>query len=189
MAVDLDEMTLAKLASELVKNIRDYKLVFKDFGITEDDYSVIETNEFYKKVKEHFTVEWNSANSTADRIRLKGAAGVETIMTAVAKRAIQPTEPLASVIEGAKFMAKVAGIGEDRGEQKNNERFVITINLGADTEVFNKSVEINPNDVNLGAKHGKTIDAVAEISTIEFLRAAGERQRSERKGVRELPDS
>lgn len=145
---DLDELTMAKLARELTWNIRNYKLVFKDYGIDENDYCEIEKNPFYRKIKEHYVLEWNSAISTADRIKLQGAAGVEAVMQVVAKRALAVTEPLASVIEGAKFLAKVAGIGETKIDPKAaSDRFVITINLGADVEHYNKSIEINPNDI------------------------------------------
>lgn len=149
---DLDELTMAKLARELTMNIRNYKLVFKDYGIDENDYCEIEKNPFYRKIKEHYVLEWNSAISTADRIKLQGAAGVEAVMRVVTKRALAVTEPLTSVIEGAKFLAKVAGIGETKTDPKAaSDRFVITINLGADTEHYNKSIEINPNDIDPNA--------------------------------------
>lgn len=145
---DLNETQMAKLARELVMNIRNYKLVFADYGIDENDYCEIEKNEFYRRVKAQYVLDWNSAISTADRIKLQGAAGVEAVMPVVAKRALLATEPLTSVIEGAKFLAKVAGIGESKTDPKAaSDRFVITINLGADVEHYNKSVEINPNDI------------------------------------------
>jgi len=111
---DLDETGMAKLAREMVMNIRNYKTIFADFGISEEDYYEIAKNDYFKRVKEHFAVEWNSTLSTADRIRLQNAAGFEAIMPSIGRRMLTGDEPLASVIEGAKLMAKVAGLGEPK---------------------------------------------------------------------------
>jgi len=153
---DLTENEMAALAREMVMGIRNYKLIFADFGIDEEDYYEIAKNETYKRIKDHFTLEWNATTSTQDRIRLQGAAGIEVIMPVVARRALDATTPLAEVIESAKFMAKVAGIGDTKANpQSASERFVITINLGADVdgkpviEHFDKSVAPDANDINL----------------------------------------
>lgn len=147
---DLNDQQLAQLAREMVMCIRNYKAIFADFGITEEDYYDICKNEFYKRIKDHYTLEWNATTSTADRIRLQGQAGTEVLMPVAIQRALQATEPLTSIIETMKMVAKIGGIGDPKADPKAaSERFVITINLGADTETYNKSVEINPNDVNL----------------------------------------
>ena len=49
-------------------NIRNYKDVFADFGIDENDYQQIEKTEFFRKAKEQFALEWNSALSSVDRV-------------------------------------------------------------------------------------------------------------------------
>jgi hypothetical protein len=156
---DFDELTLAKLARELVMNIRNYKLVFADYGIDENDYYEIEKNAFFKKIKDHYTVEWNSATSTEDRLRIESLAYLERVYPALARRALDPQESLAAATGFANLLARTAGVGQEKsGPANSSERFVITINLGADTETYNKSIEVDPNDVDpskLGASHGK----------------------------------
>jgi hypothetical protein len=49
-------------------------------------------------------------------------------------------------IDAYKELRATAVVG-DNTEGRSGERFVIQINLGADTETYNKSFEINPNDV------------------------------------------
>jgi hypothetical protein len=154
---DLDEITLAKLAREMVMNIRNYQAIFADFGISEEDYYEIAKSEYFKRVKEHFTLEWNSASSTADRIKLQGQAGTEVLMPIAIARALSTAEPLTSVIETLKMVSKIAGVGDNKPTPAGAaERFVITINLGADVEGkpviehFNKSIEVNPNDIDPG---------------------------------------
>jgi hypothetical protein len=51
-------------------------------------------------------------------------------------------------IEAFKELRQTASIGDGAEERSNSDRFVITINLGADVvEHYNKSIEINPHDV------------------------------------------
>lgn len=149
MPADLDEFALAKLAREMAMNIRNYKAVFDDFGIDENDFYQIEKIEFYKRAKEQFTLEWNSALSVNERVKLISAAYAEEGLPTIGRRMLDPQEPFTSVLEAYKSLAKTAGLGDNKAEQKPNDRFIITINLGADTETFNKSIDINPNDMNL----------------------------------------
>jgi len=156
---DPGETEMAKLAREMVMGIRNYKVIFADFGIDEADYYEIAKNDTYKRIKDHFTLEWNATTSTADRIRLQGQAGTEVLMPIAIQRALQPTEPLANVIETMKMVAKIAGIGDVKANpQSAAERFVITINLGADLEGkpviehYNKSVAPDANDLQIEHK-------------------------------------
>ena len=134
---DLDETAMAKLAREMAMNIRNYKVIFEDFDITEEDFYEISKNDFFKRAKEHFALEWNSALSTVDRTRLKAAAGTEELMGPLIQRALRESEPLAACIETAKWVSKIAGLDGAKSEGPNAaDRFVITINLGADVEHY-----------------------------------------------------
>jgi hypothetical protein len=145
--VELNEFQMAELARELAMNIRTYTTVFAEFGITEEDYYEISKNEFFKRAKEQYALEWNSTTSINDRVRLISSAYAEKTLPTIGKRMMRPDEPLAAVIDGYKVLQKNAGLGEAKGDGPgSSERFVITINLGADTEVYDKSIEINPND-------------------------------------------
>src|SRR5262252_17307 len=152
---DLDEIQMAKLARELVMNIRNYRLTFADFGIDENDYQQIEKNEFFRKVKDQFTIEWNSALSSEERVRLINLAYYEQLSPVLAKRAMAPDANLAAATDVGKLLMKGAGVGEPKSEKANTERFSIQINLGADqdgkeiVEKYDKSISIDPNDAPL----------------------------------------
>ena len=51
---DLDEDAMAKLAREMAMDIRNYKDIFADFGISEEDYYEIAKTRFYMRAKEQF---------------------------------------------------------------------------------------------------------------------------------------
>ena len=139
---DLDETALAKLAREMAMNIRNYRDIFADYGIDENDYAKIERNEYYRKVKEHFTLEWNSSGSTADRISHQSLAGYEQLMPILIRRAMREDTPLPAAIETGKLLQKTAGIGEKGLDKANLERFVITINMGDDREHYDKPIAV-----------------------------------------------
>lgn len=162
---DLDEIQMAALARELVMNIRNYQETFALFGINEIDYQLIEKNEYFRKVKEHIALEWNSTLSTEERIRFINLAYYEKLSPVLARRAMQPDANLSASTDVGKLLMKGAGIGETKTDKASTDRFVITINLGADTdgkeivEHYDKSIAIDPDDIAADAKLSTEIKA------------------------------
>lgn len=150
MTADLNEQQMSQLAHEMVRNIRNYKLVFADFGISEEDYYEICKNEYYKKVKEHLAREWNSTSSSVERIKLESLAYYEQLMPSLTRRALDAGTPLMAANDTAKLLAKTGGLSDGTPATANAaERFLIQINLGGDIEAYSKSIAPDPNDINL----------------------------------------
>ncbi|HEX6826628.1 MAG TPA: hypothetical protein VF077_09975 [Nitrospiraceae bacterium] len=159
MSTDLDEFAMAKLAREMAMNIRNYKVIFEDFGISEEDFYEISKNEFYQRAKTQFALEWNSSLSATERVKYISAAYLEQVLPVIGAKALNREENLGAATDVAKFLARNAGIGEPKNDAKTAaERFVIQINLGADVdgkpivEKFDKSVEVDANDVGFGGR-------------------------------------
>jgi hypothetical protein len=171
----LDDTQLAALARELVMNIRNYKETFALFGIDENDYYEIEKNEYFRRVREHITLEWNAMTSTDERIRLQHLAYLEKLSPVLARRAMQPDANLSASTDVAKIFMKGGGVGEAKSEKANTERFVITINLGADTEGkeiiehYDKPIAVDPdpNAIAADAKLSAEIKAKTKAITEE----------------------
>ena len=142
---DLDEFALAKLAREMAMQIRNHNAIFADFGLTEEDYYEITKNEFFKRAKEQFTIEWNSTLSTADRVKITSAAGAEQGLLPMTRRMLDPNEPLASAAGVFKQLCQNAGIGDAKNQSSNaSERFVITINIGDESKTYDKEIDVTP---------------------------------------------
>src|SRR5436190_23494891 len=124
---ELDETQMAALARELVMNIRNYKETFELFGIDETDYQLIEKNEYFRKVKEHIALEWNSTLSTEERIRFQNLAYYEKLSPILTRRAMQPDANLSASTDVGKLLMKGAGIGEAKTDKGITDRFGITI--------------------------------------------------------------
>ena len=145
--VDLDETALLKLAREMAINVRNYKKVFEDFGISEEDYYEISKIEFFKRAKEQFSIEWNSIVRTKDRTKLLAAVTTEQMLLIVGKQAMKDTEPLSSRVDFLKTAAKIGGLGEPKKESGDAaERFIITINIGDESKTYSKAIESDPDD-------------------------------------------
>lgn len=138
---------MAKLARELVLAMKPRADVLSDFGLTEETAKAIEEHEFYKRVFEATCIEWNSALSVDQRLRVQSLTILEDGLTKVGARMTNADEALPGVVQLANLLTKIGGIGE-RTEAKPGEKFTITINLGADVQTFEKTVgEPRPIDV------------------------------------------
>lgn len=137
----LDEFRLAKLAREIAMSIRPVPAILQDYGLDETAFYEITKNAFFIRAKEQFALEWNSALSVNERVKLISASFLEQALPKLGGR-MMGDEPLAAATDVAKLFARNAGLGDIKAEQKNNERFQITINLGADKEIYDKAVTI-----------------------------------------------
>jgi hypothetical protein len=194
---ELDETQMAALARELVMNIRNYKETFELFGIDETDYQLIEKNEYFRKVKEHIALEWNSTLSTEERIRFQNLAYYEKLSPILTRRAMQPDANLSASTDVGKLLMKGAGIGEAKTDKAITDRFVITINLGADVdgkeviEHYDKAIAVSsPDDIAAdarlsaeikaktkvitGERNGQAVDAESQVATVKLVRTTGE---------------
>lgn len=158
--VDLDEFALAKLAREMVMAIRKYDVIFADFGITEEDYYEISKLDYYKRLKDAIALEWNSPLSAAERTRLISASFAEQGALVAGKRMMDPKEPSDNVIEIWKQFCKNGGIGAEKTGVPAGERFIITINLGADSEHYDKSIEVSPQELVLDSEPVPTMKTI-----------------------------
>jgi hypothetical protein len=147
---------VAALVRDLAHNMYDLPYILKTHGLTQAQYDSLAGNEFFKHTLQAMTVEWNAVGNTQKRLALEAAIALEDALPAVAARLSKNTEPLAGVVELAKLLAKMAGVGEANAQQVPTERFKITINLGADVASFEKSrpvIEIGASSEAQGGVH------------------------------------
>jgi hypothetical protein len=133
---------LAALAREVAMDIKPLPDILKVYKLSEDDYLKISKIPFYCKALEAAAIEWNSALSTHDRIRIEAAAIMEDAMPGLSARMKSRDEALPAAIEAGKLFAKLAGLGEvNKAVAGSGEKFQITIDLGSDRRLeFTKDV-------------------------------------------------
>ncbi len=133
--------TMQKTAAfirDLAHNMYDLPFILKTHGVSQIQYDGIKDQEFFQAALRTMTIEWNSIGNTQKRLAIEAAIALEDAMPTLAARMTKSTELLTGVVELAKLFAKVAGVGEATQNNAPTERFKITINLGADSERFEK---------------------------------------------------
>ncbi len=146
--MDIDQAKLAKLARERVMNLKPLDAILNVFDLSKKQFAEIEARPDYQRIVEHYAIEWNSALSTPDRVKLRSATTVEDNMEILSTRMVDPTTPLTASVETMKLFAKLAGLGEKKDEMPSSEKFIITINLGEDkTITYNPPTEKLTNEI------------------------------------------
>lgn len=142
---------LALLARDLAIMLYETPIILEKHGITPEQHKALQENEFFKGLLIAAAADWHSVKSIKERLALEGAMVVEDALPTLSGRLKNKQEPLASVVQGITAVSKIAGLGEKtQAEGKPGEKFTITINLGADKEVYEKNrtpgklVEIQP---------------------------------------------
>lgn len=130
---------VASLVRDLSTNMYELPFVLKTHGLSQAQYDTLAASDAFQSALRAMTVEWNTIGNTQKRLALEAAIYLEDALPSVAARLSKATEPLAGVVELAKLLAKMAGVGEVAQTNAPTERFKITINLGADISAFEKS--------------------------------------------------
>ncbi len=172
--VEVPELTpteLAKLAREIAMDIKDVDVVLGHYNITPAQYDNLkEHNAFFKQALQVSTIEWNSALTTPERIKLESAAILEDALPRLGARMANQAEGLPGVVEAAKLFAKIAGLGEkEASDRAPGERFTISINLGGDDKLVYKSketptIEGSATSISINGEGQGTTTAVLKIA-------------------------
>jgi hypothetical protein len=130
----------SEFIGDLATNMYDLNYVLAKHHISRTQYDSIKDNPFFVTTLTAFAKDWHKPESVQKRLALKAAIIVEDSMPVVGKRLHTSNEPLPGIVELLKLYSKIAGLG-DEGAPKisSNERFQININLGADTEKYDKA--------------------------------------------------
>jgi hypothetical protein len=129
----LADDTVIKLANELAKAQREPEDVLESFSISVAQFTTyVEHNPFFKQVYAAAVQDWNSATSAAKRIKIKSAASLESSLTTLHQRLNDPQSALPAVVDTAKLLATLAGVGDTKqAPAGSGERFSININIGS----------------------------------------------------------
>src|SRR3954469_9846610 len=78
-----DEWTLPKVAAlvtDIAQNIYELPYLLKKHKLTDAQYKLLETNEFFKRALEAETMTWQGVNSIQKRLALESAIALEAAM-------------------------------------------------------------------------------------------------------------
>jgi hypothetical protein len=140
----ITEVTLLKLAREIAVDIQPLETILEVHQIPFETWLEIKQSGRFLQLLNEAAEAWNTALNAQERVKLKAAAMLEEWLPELNNRMHDRNESLPAKIEGAKLVAKIAGVGERAAiEGSVGERFSVTINLGSDTQLkFDKALPV-----------------------------------------------
>ena len=132
---------LAALAREVGMDIFPIGEIIALHRLTEEEWERIQANQKFQQMVADMTVEWNSAKNTRERVRIKAATGLESVLEVYIREIADTTTPLAQRVEAGKFLARV---GELEGSQVlgggGGSGFHINININGERKTIDTAI-------------------------------------------------
>lgn len=122
----------AQLAREIAMDIFPISDIVALHRLTDEEWQRVQRNPKFNQMVADMAAEWNSAANTRERVRIKAATGLESILETYIRDITDPSIPLNQRVEAGKFLARV-------GELDNTQQilgggggsgFHITLNIG-----------------------------------------------------------
>lgn len=98
---------LSVLAREIAMDIFEIKDLLRVHQLTDEEWMQIQENPRFKLMLADMMREWNATTSTIDRVRIKAATGVESVIEIYIRAIADPTIPLNQRVEAGKFLARL----------------------------------------------------------------------------------
>lgn len=137
---DFGTPAAASLARDLAIMMYEEPIILKKHRLTPGQYETLKRYEWFQKLVEQLATEWNTPKNAHQRLAMSASVGLEAVLPDVIARAKITNEPLAGIAQLVKVIADIAGVGgANKAVAPPSEKFTITINLGADTEVLEKT--------------------------------------------------
>ena len=120
----------AALAREIAMDIFPLTQILELHRLSDEEWQRISGNQRFQTMLEQMIREWNSAANTRERVRIKAATGLESVLETYIREIVDESIPLTQRVEAGKFLARLGELdGALVGEL--GERFSITLNIGA----------------------------------------------------------
>lgn len=126
-----DEALWRRLAREVAKDIVPIDEILKHFAVTKQAWAFIFPSPIFQRMLTAEIEQWNSADGTMDRVKLKALVMIEEVLPEMFAKMLDPRENLTAKTEVFKNIAKIAEVGQTSTPVgAGGERFSVTINLG-----------------------------------------------------------
>lgn len=122
---------LAMLAREIAMDLFDVGQILELHRLTDEEWRRIQETPKFQQMLAEMIAEWNSAASTRDRVRLKAATGLESVLEVYIRNIGDETIPLAQRTEAGKFLARLGELdGSQAGMSGGGGQLLIQLNIG-----------------------------------------------------------
>ena len=122
----------ATLAREIAQDIFPLEQVIRLHNLSDEEWLRISAHPKFVSILNDMQREWNSASNTAERIKVKSQAGLETQLEILIADCGDPSIPLSQRTEAYRMLARLGDL-DGQGKAAIGEKFSITLNIGAAT--------------------------------------------------------
>ena len=133
MTTDIEPETtfavdFAALAREIACDIFPLADILKLHQLDDDTWNRISQHPRFVAMVKQMTAEWNAASNTRERVSMKAATGLESMLEVYIRDINDPSIPLNQRVEAGKFLAKLGELDTQAGDTSG--RFTIVMNIG-----------------------------------------------------------
>jgi hypothetical protein len=126
----------AALAREVAMDIFPIHDIVALHRLTAEEWERVQKNPKFVAMVADMSAEWNSAANTRERVRIKAATGLESVLETYIRDITDPQIPLNQRVEAGKFLARVGEL--DNAQQiiggGGGSGFHIQLNIGGEVK-------------------------------------------------------
>lgn len=140
LPADFGTPQAAMLAHDVAVAMYDEPTLLRKHHLTRGQFETLRRYDWFQKLVTKFTDDWNTPKNAHQRLASEASVGLESVLPDLIARMKVKNEPLAGIAQLTKILADIAGVGgTNKAPPPVSEKFSITINLGADQEVYEKT--------------------------------------------------
>jgi hypothetical protein len=129
----------AALAREIAMDVFDLQQILDLHKLSDEEWMKISDNPKFQAILKNMIADWESAANTRERVKIKAATGLESVLEPYIAE-IQDTKiPLAQRVEAGKFLARLGELDGNLGVGQG-DRFQIVLNMGTSHQAIDVSV-------------------------------------------------
>lgn len=129
--LEIFAVDFATLAREIAMDIFPLEDIIALHKLEDEEWMKIQSNARFQAMLRSMTLEWQSAANTRERVKIKAATGLESVLETYIREISDQSIPLAQRVEAGKFLAKLGELGPDANVLgAGGSSVVININSG-----------------------------------------------------------
>lgn len=140
----LTDPEISRLAREMARDIKELPEILAQFKLDADQFDVVANNGFFQQRLNEEIQLWNASDplSINKRIEVKASTMIEDLLLEAYALICDRAQPMQAKVEMLKWIARLAGLGENRPAGDGSGGVKITINLGQQALQFDKEKKL-----------------------------------------------
>jgi hypothetical protein len=150
----------SRLAREIAMDILELDEILALHQLDAEDWERIHSDVRFQKMLADMRAQWNSAENTKERVRVKAATGIEMALDSVVLELMSPAIPLGQRVQAFQMLAKLGDleVKPDQPVIQPGDRVQISINIGQGSVTTEKeqgvTIDVTPETLSFPVQHG-----------------------------------